>query len=326
MLLHSSDDLPEGRGWAYEVKQDGFRVLVFCDSDGVRVQSRNERCMTRFYPELQGLGAALGGRSCVLDGELVALDETGRPRFELMQQRAGVIEESGYFQHVRRGRHSVRPDIRVCYQIFDLLYLDGVSVMARPLEQRRALLEELRLHDAYWVTPSQYRGPDPHGLHATARQAGLEGLVAKRLDSIYRPGHRTKSWLKVKNWQRETFVLAGWREDPRGSGGWLGSLLLGAHEQAGLRYIAKLDGGVREPDLSTLRELLPMLERADSPFAGRQPSKPTKFVEPVLEIEVQFLERTSGGALRQARFKGLRARDEAIPSSSRLAALPTLAR
>jgi bifunctional non-homologous end joining protein LigD len=305
MLVQIGAELPQSEeAWAYEVKFDGFRALVYCDEAGVRVQSRNERCMTRFYPELQGLARLAGHRRLLLDGELVAFTPDGTHCFEAMQKRAGVVPDAVFFQSPRRGVHSVRPDIPVCYQIFDLLYLDGASVMGRPYRERRDLLESLELNDVHWVTPRQHRGPGARALLNASREAGLEGLVAKRLDSTYKPGRRTPHWLKFKNWKRQEFVVGGWRPDTAGAAGWLGCLLLGYYEGAQLLYAGKLEMSLAEPDMSRFRALLELLQRPDSPFTSGSSAGLARYVRPELVVDVQFLECTQGGSLRQAFFKG----------------------
>lgn len=302
MLPWASRVIPPEAGWAFEVKHDGFRALVFCDRERVRVQSRSLKVMTGFYPELQALKEVLGCRQVVLDGELVAYDEEGRPSFEKMQARAGMLEEEGIFRRLRRRR---RPPVPISYQVFDLLYLDGRSVCHRPYRERRQLLLELGLRGDHWITPTHHEGPGAVELLAATRAAGLEGLVAKRLDSLYRPGQRSDDWLKIKNWCRQEFVIGGWREDrEQGAGGWLGCLLLGYYHQGQLLYAGGVELGFSESALDILAQVLPTLPQSSSPFAQRQPRRPFQSLQPWLVAEVQFLGWSGQGAVRQAAFKG----------------------
>lgn len=294
MLPRASATLPpRSAEWAFEVKFDGFRALLFCEPDGVRVQSRNQRDMTAWYPELQGLR----GRCAILDGEIVASDAEGRPDLELMQLRAG-------FTSPRSPVRSRAELVAISYQIFDLLHLDDRSLLRRPYRERRALLESLELKGSHWLTPSNHVGSDAAKLLQASRAAGLEGLVAKRLESRYEPGDRSGAWLKIKNWQRQEFVIGGWRHDRDGTDGWLGALMLGCHDDEGFTYCGSVEAGFRPDTVSALVALLPTLERGTSPFHNRPAKKGEHFVEPVLVAEVQFIGWSHGGAIRHASFKG----------------------
>ena len=233
----------------------------------------------------------------VLDGEVVALDEQGRPSFELMQQRMHLASESAVRRRMR--------DLPVTYVIFDLLYLDGHYTLPLPYEERRALLERLELEGPSWRTPAYHRG-EGSALLAATRQMGVEGVVAKRLDCPYEPGRRSSGWIKVKNVHTQDVVIGGWTPGEGGRRSSLGALAVGVMDDGELRYAGKVGTGFTESTLKTLQRELEPLRRDGSPFSGRQPPKGTVFVEPRLVAEVEFREWTRAGTLRAPSFKGLR--------------------
>jgi bifunctional non-homologous end joining protein LigD len=204
----------------------------------------------------------------------------------------------------------------VVYIVFDLLYLDGHSTMPLPYEERRRLLEDLQLSGQHWQTPAYHVGEGRALLEATKAQ-DLEGIVAKRLGSIYQPGKRTRDWLKVKNHLEQEFVIGGWLPGKGGRSGRIGALAAGyydvteaeATEQGRpqrLIYAGNVGTGFKEEDLVRLGELLEPLRRDTSPFDGRQPPKQTIFVEPRLVAEIDFRAWTQNKTLRASSFKGLR--------------------
>lgn len=302
MLPFAGRSLPEREEeWAFEIKFDGFRAVITVDGGQVHVQSRNLRTMTPFYPELQALSAAVGGRRMVLDGELVAYDSDGRQSLERMQERAGIVADLRFFRRGNPGRASRVP---IAYQVFDVLRLDGTCLCARPYLERRSILESLGLAGSHWDTPSVHRGAGAAQILAATRQAGLEGLVAKRLDSAYELGQRSPSWLKFKNWCRQELLVCGWRQDEAGAGGWLGSLALGYYDGAELRYAGSVELGLRGELLEVLRELLPELAQEACPFLEPPARKPLRFLQPRLVVDVQFMDWTSTGRVRHAVLKG----------------------
>ena len=197
----------------------------------------------------------------------------------------------------------------VTYIIFDLLWLDGHSLMELPYTERRARLAELELGDGgRWQVPDYVVGHGAQLLAATEQQ-GLEGVVAKRLDSPYEPGRRTPAWLKIKHTARQEVVVGGWVPGEGRRRERIGALLVGVREDDGaLRYVGRVGTGFTEGELDRLAELLRPLERDDSPFAPGGPKIPrgAVFVEPELVAEVEFLEWTDGGQLRAPSYKGLR--------------------
>ncbi len=289
-------------GWAYEIKWDGVRALAYCQPGRLRLESRNLNDITAQYPELRGLVRALGAHDAVLDGEIVAFDDEGRPSFGRLQQRMHQGSES-----VIRRRMSTHP---VTYVIFDLLHLDGRSLMEEPYSERRRLLEGLGLHGRHWQTPA-YAVGNGEDLLAASAEKGIEGLVAKRLDSRYEPGRRGGGWLKVKNTNRQELVIGGWLPGEGRRREQLGALLVGFNDpEAGggrsLRYAGRVGSGFSEQVLTGLMARLRPLEQESSPFTGRQPPKAAVFVRPELVAEVEFSEWTSQRMLRHPTFKGLR--------------------
>ncbi len=295
--------------WAYEVKWDGIRALLWSDHGHVRIESRTQREITARYPELRPLGRALGAHELLLDGELVAFDAHGRPRFELMQTRMNV--DPARPAAVRRAARR-QP---VVYMAFDLLHLDGRSLCDLPYERRRELLDRLDLNGPAWRTPRCRRGGGAVLLDAT-REQGLEGIVAKRLDSRYEPGRRSGAWRKLRNRRRQELVIGGWTAGQGRREGSIGSLLLGAREQPGgpLRFAGGVGSGFTDAMLDDLQRRLEPLRRTRSPFrvdaaragASARPPRGARWVEPRLVAEVELTEFTHEGSARQAVFKGLR--------------------
>jgi bifunctional non-homologous end joining protein LigD len=287
----------EGEGWGYEIKWDGVRAIAYCQPGHVRIESRNLIEITSQYPEVARIRGAIGGESVILDGELVAYDDEGRPSFQRLQRRMHLASES----EVRRRMG----DTPVTYVIFDLLYADGKVLFERPYEERRERLEALGLDGESWQTPAYHRG-DGGALLDASKAQGLEGIVAKRLGSPYRPGKRSREWLKVKNHRSQELVIGGWVPGKGRRSGELGALLVGYRDDGALRYAGKVGTGFDADDLRLLRDRLAPLETDASPFEGRQPPKDSVFVRPELVAEVEFSEWTNAGTLRHPSYKGLR--------------------
>jgi bifunctional non-homologous end joining protein LigD len=293
--------------WGFEIKWDGVRAIAYCEPGHLRLESRTRRDVTGQYPELRALLDQLGARRAVLDGELVAFDDAGRPSFQRLQRRMHVGSEA----EVRRRMEAVP----VTYVIFDLLYLDGRSLLGLGYEDRRSELEALELAGASWQTPAYHRG-EGAALLAASREQGLEGIIAKRLASAYRPGRRSRDWLKIKNVRSQEMVIGGWLPGKGRREGELGALAVGYHEGEGaerrLRYAGKVGTGFDAAALELLRNRLEPLRRDRSPFEGRQPERATIFVEPELVCDVDFAEWTKAGTLRHPSYKGLRTDKPAI--------------
>jgi bifunctional non-homologous end joining protein LigD len=287
--------------WAFEIKWDGVRAICHSEPGRLRMHSRNLLDITPRYPEVGRLNRALSHHRAVLDGEVVALDAEGRPSFGALQRRMHVTADSA----VRR----LAKDTPVTYIIFDLLWLDGHSLMDLPYVDRRARLAELELGDGErWRVPDYVTGHGAALLQATEQQ-GLEGVIAKRLDSPYEPGRRSPCWLKVKNVDRQEVVIGGWVPGDGKRRDRIGALLIGVHEEDGaLRHVGRVGTGFTEAELDRVADALRPLEREDSPFAPGGPKIPRTavFVEPKLVAEVEFREWTEGGQLRAPSYKGLR--------------------
>jgi len=201
-------------------------------------------------------------------------------------------------------RRRVR-DTPVTYVAFDLLYLDGHSTFTLTYEQRRELLEALELEGPSWRAPAYHRG-EGKALLAATRELGIEGIVAKRLDSTYDPGRRASGWLKIKNVRDQDVVIGGWTPGEGGRGSTLGALAVGVMDDGKLSYAGKVGTGFTAETLALLQRELAPLQRDSSPFEGRQPPKGTVFVEPRLVARVELREWTRSGTMRAPSFKGLR--------------------
>jgi bifunctional non-homologous end joining protein LigD len=298
MLATLVTDPPTGDGWAWELKWDGIRALGYVDGGRLRLVTRNGNDVTRRYPELRALGGELGARDVVLDGEIVTFDDVGRPSFQRLQRRMHVESEHA----IRR----LTNDVPVVYVLFDLCWLDGHSTMALPYHERRARLQGLGLVGASWQTPPHEVG-DGTATIEVSRQFGLEGVVAKRVDSPYRAGKRTREWLKIKHQLGQEFVVGGWtRGEGRRTGG-IGALLVGYYDDDGdLHYAGKVGTGFTDKELDRLEALLAPHERASSPFTSGRAPRDAVWVEPEVVAEVRFTEWTGGGAVRHPAYLGTR--------------------
>jgi bifunctional non-homologous end joining protein LigD len=286
--------------WAFEIKWDGVRAICHSEPGRLRLHSRNLLDITPRYPELGRLNRALSHHRAVLDGEVVALDAEGRPSFGALQRRMHVGSESA----VRR----LAKETPVTYVIFDLLWLDGHSLTDLPYTERRSRLAELELGDGErWRVPDYVTGHGAQLLQATNEQ-GLEGVLAKRLDSPYEPGRRSQCWVKVKNVERQEVVVGGWVPGDGKRRDRIGALLVGVWEEDRLRHVGRVGTGFTEAELDRLAQLLGPHEREDSPFAAGGPKIPRTavFVEPRFVAEVEFREWTESGQLRAPSYKGLR--------------------
>jgi bifunctional non-homologous end joining protein LigD len=298
--LATTSELPEDdTGWAYEMKWDGIRAIGYVEGGRITLLSRNDRDVTSTYPELRRLGEALGSTQVILDGEIVCFDEHGHPSFGRLQQRLGVTSAAQ-----TRRLASTHP---VVYIVFDVLHLDGVSTLALPYTERRALLEGLELAGPAWQTPPALDGSGEDLLAAT-REQGLEGLIAKRSTSPYQPGRRTRDWLKIKNIREVEVVVGGWHPGEGRRKDTLGALLVGIPDDDGLRYAGKVGTGFSDAALHDLERQLSGLERRTSPFLDvpRKDAKDARWCSPTLVGEVAYSSWTDDRRLRHPRWRGLR--------------------
>lgn len=308
-MLATGGELPVGPGWAFEFKWDGVRALVVFTSRRLRFSARSGAEITAAYPELATLATALragGIDDVILDGEIVAMGPEGRPSFTALAERMHVREP---------GRASaLATSIPVTYMIFDVLRLNGTSVLAASYQQRRELLESLDTlgGSGRWLVPPRF--DDGPATMAAARELALEGVVAKRLDSPYRPGARAAEWIKVKQELTGDYVVGGWRPGARA----LGALLVGAARPDGLlEYRGRVGGGISAASERILMARLAELGPAASPFAGalpREDAKGATFVRPELVVEVRYGQRTPDKRLRFPRF--MRIRPDKLPSDT----------
>lgn len=298
MLAVSADEPFDAPQFSFEPKWDGVRVIAFVDGGVVRLQTRNLLDCTTQYPEAHGIAEALtGAYQAIVDGEVVAPDEKGVPSFQRLQPRMHVADESV----VRR----LRRQIPIEYRVFDLLWADGEDLARLPLRERQR-----RLHDA--VAPmGAVRVSEPFvgtglALFDAVREQGLEGIVAKRLDSPYVFG-RSPAWVKVKAQRSMDCVIGGWTAGLGGRAGTLGSLLLGIYRDAGLVPVGHVGSGFDERTLKDLLAKLTERETPTTPFA-REPrvNQPARWCLPELVCEVRYSEITRDGTLRHPTYRGLR--------------------
>ena len=284
--LGSVDKLTAAQ-YAFEGKYDGYRLLVEVDRGRLRLQSRNGRDVTEEYPQLRPLADTLAEHHVILDGEVVALDQYGTPKFEHMQNRA-------------------RAD-RVEFWAFDVLELDGRSLLRAKYRDRRKILETFA-EGTGLIVPARIEG-DGTGALEYSRKRGWEGVVAKRWDSTYQPGRRSAAWIKDKNWNTQEAVIGGWREGTGGRTSGIGALLLGIPGDDGLRFIGRVGTGFTEKELLHLKRILTPLHTDDSPFHPALPraeAKGVTYVRPELVGEVRYGEMTADGHLRHPSWRGLR--------------------
>jgi bifunctional non-homologous end joining protein LigD len=311
-MLASAGQIPSGPGWAFEFKWDGVRAIVTVGGQ-VQAMSRNDRDISASYPELERLVDAAAGRRLVLDGEIVAVDKSGRPDFGLLQQR----------MHVQRPTPALLRQTPASFWAFDLLGADGESLVQLPYSERRDRLEALALPQPPTIdVPPSFRDVAGEDLLEVARAQGLEGVVAKRLSSRYLPGRRSSDWIKVPLWKAIEVVVGGWQPGEGSRENSIGSLLLGAYDDRGrLTYIGHVGSGFSQTVLRQLSAALAPLARPDSPFANEVPhllARKARWVEPTLVGEVLFRSWTHDQRLRHSTWRGLRA--DRDPTAIRLPA------
>ncbi|MDR5694809.1 MAG: non-homologous end-joining DNA ligase [Armatimonadota bacterium] len=290
--------------WLFEVKWDGIRTLAFIKDEGkrreVRLQGRNLTLLTARFPEVvEALSQLPLPFELVLDGEIVALDEEGKPSLQLLQRRIHVSRKEEIAQR--------KAEIPVVYYLFDLLYVNGHTLLGRPLEERRRALEALIPKDPV-VRISEAVYSEGEAFFQAVRDLGLEGMIAKRLDSCYEPGKRSSSWVKVKLVQRQEAVVGGFTRGRGRRQGTLGALLLGVYNEHGeLEYIGHTGSGFNDEELHLLLARLNKLRSPSCPFTHRPRTneRPT-WVRPELVVEVEHGGWTREGILRFPIYKGIR--------------------
>ncbi len=294
MLATPGTDVPVGAGWSHEVKWDGMRILAETRDGRIRLTSRNDNDVTAAWPDVAV--SPCGERDLLVDGEVIALNDSGIPDFRVLQER----------MHVRRATSVARlvATVPVTFMVFDLLRLDGRDLTDEPLAQRRVLLTGL-LADTPWQVPPAY--DDGVMLWDATRHQGLEGIVSKRLDSRYVFGQRSAHWRKMAHRHRASYVVGGWRPQ-EGTTDRLAALLVGQPTPDGLVYRGRVGSGIGARASRLLTGLVEPLARAASPFADEVPrvdARGTRWVEPTLVVDVD----THGAGyerLRQPSFRGVR--------------------
>ncbi len=288
LATHGSVAKLKSSQWAFEAKWDGYRLLVEADHGEVRLRSRSGRDVTKEFPQLHSWASDLGDHHVVLDGEVVALDASGVPSFSEMQNRARASQ--------------------IEFWAFDLVYLDGRSLLRARYRDRRQLLETLAAGGSGLIVPEQLPGDGEEALDYS-RKHQWEGVVAKKRDSTYQPGRRSASWVKDKYWNTQEVVIGGWRAGEGGRSSGIGSLLMGIPGADGLRFVGRVGTGFTERDLASLKNTLAPLHTDESPFVAKLPARDAKgvtFVKPTLVGEVRYSEWTSDDRLRQPSWRGLR--------------------
>jgi bifunctional non-homologous end joining protein LigD len=294
MLATLASEVPGGRGWLFEVKWDGYRAIAYLRGSEPRLVSRNGNDLTEWFSSVaRALSSAIKTPDCVLDGEVCALDEDGRSSFSAMQQGTGTL----------------------VYYVFDVLELEGKPLVDLSLEERRAELERLLDRRNRTVLLSEAFEDGPALLEAAAANR-LEGVIAKKADSRYEPGRRSRNWLKVKTHGRQEFIIAGYTRGKGRRSKSLGSLVLAVNRGKGLEYVGNCGTGFTEKEIEKLMSKLRPLERPEPPFDA-VPKMPkvrkgdVVWVEPKLVCEVEFAEWTHDGRLRAPSYQGLREDKEA---------------
>ncbi|MFZ3305463.1 MAG: ATP-dependent DNA ligase, partial [Mycobacterium sp.] len=255
LTTHGSVAKLKSSQWAFEAKWDGYRLLVDADHGEVRLRSRSGRDITKEFPQLHSLASDLGDHHVVLDGEVVALDASGVPSFSEMQNRARAS--------------------RIEFWAFDLLYLDGRSLLRARYRDRRQLLETLSAGGSGLIVPEQLPGDGEDALDYS-RKHQWEGVVAKKRDSTYQPGRRSASWIKDKYWNTQEVIIGGWRAGEGGRTSGIGSLLVGIPGDGGLQFAGRVGTGFTERDLASLKKTLAPLHTDESPFAAKLPARDSK--------------------------------------------------
>jgi bifunctional non-homologous end joining protein LigD len=300
--LGTTEDLtsmPEDE-WSFEGKWDGVRAVGEVHDGKLRLHSRSGRDLTSTYPDLAWIGPALGEHKAVLDGEIVTLDADDVTSFAALQNRLGLTRKAD----IERAAKKYPAE----FFLFDILFLDGTSLLKKKYVDRRHILDELATACDGITVPARLSGNAQHALNESHRQ-GWEGIVAKRNDSPYLPGQRGRAWIKVKNQRTQEVIIGGYRPGKGSRADTLGSLLLGVPEENGLRYIGRVGTGFTQPMLETLSGKLQRLSRKTSPFSAElKPAerKDAVWVTPRLVGEISFTEWTTAGLVRHPAWRGLR--------------------
>jgi bifunctional non-homologous end joining protein LigD len=293
MLASSATALPRGAEWTYEVKWDGYRILAIKDRGRVKLLSRNLKDLTSAYPSVATAVSGVRAASALLDGEVVAVDEDGRPSFQALHHQSGRT---------------------IVYYAFDVLHLNGRDLLRTPLEERRAALTTLL--QAGPVLVSEPLPGTPEQIETAVRELGLEGVIAKRRRSIYEPGRRSVSWVKVKFNRRQEFVVGGFR--PNGPD--FESLLVGYYKGRRLHFAGRVRAGLTPHTRTEIFATIARDQTPDCPFVNlpsgstshwgegvtEEDMRKLRWVRPRLVVEVSFVEWTRDDLLRHSQLVGVR--------------------
>jgi bifunctional non-homologous end joining protein LigD len=296
MKARLQKEVPAGQGWLYEIKLDGVRALAVRRSGTVRLVTRNRKEVAFRYPEIASALEELAGGDFVMDGEIVAFDDAGRSRFELLQGRIHLAEDARIATSARA--------IPLYYYAFDLTCAEGFRLEDVPLADRKRVLARWLERAPRRIRFSDHVEGQGEEFLRLACDRGLEGVVAKRAGSAYR-GTRSGDWVKVKCLNQQEFVIGGFTP-PQGGRSHFGALLVGVYDRGRLAYAGKVGTGFSEAVLADLHRRLRALDRKDAPFADPPAERGVRWVEPRLVAEVRFTEWTSDGKLRHPAFLGLR--------------------
>ncbi|HEU4895417.1 MAG TPA: non-homologous end-joining DNA ligase [Acidimicrobiia bacterium] len=318
MLATLTDGAFDDPAWVFEPKWDGIRAIAQCGEE-TRLISRNDHDITVAYPELAGLHDQIVALDAMLDGEIVAFDD-GVPSFQRLQQRMHLRDERKIAQLAKQ--------IPVAYMAFDLIFLDGSDLTSRSFDERRVLLEEIVVPDLH-IQLSPITSRDGVALFQAAAEQGLEGVMAKLRTSGYRPGGRSRDWLKVKVVFDADVVIVGWTEGEGRRRGSLGSLVMAVYDDGALRYVGNVGTGFDKASLDDAMALLGDLEETAPPFPGevirsRAELRKAHWVEPTLVAVVEHRQLTDAGRLRAPSFKGFR--DDKAPEDCTFEQLTATAR
>jgi len=297
MAAVSVDTLPEGPEWSYELKLDGYRALIIKDGASIRIRSRNDKDLMQMYPSVAAAGRRLQVEQAVIDGEIVAVDKQGRPSFQALQHR---------------GTHS---EHTIVFYAFDVLHIDGQDTRGMPLEARRAHLAQVIEKSGLLL--SVVLPGSVADIVATVRAMQLEGIIAKRSNSLYEAGERSGNWQKLKLQRQQEFVVGGYRPSGEGS---VDALLVGYFENGELRFAAKVRAGLVPHVRRQLARTLAGLRQKKCPFVdlpsegssrwgggvSEEDMKEMMWTKPELVVQIQFVEWTAEHRLRHSKFLGLR--------------------
>ena len=306
MMAHTAEDAFTHRDWLFEPKLDGFRAIAFIRDGQVTLKSRTGKDMTDNFPEVVSDLIAQPEHELVLDGELVALDENGKPSFALMQQVAGL-------PHMSKGNANTGQP-HIMFYPFDLIHSNGRDLRRVPLSDRKVLLGQTLIPGDH-VQPMEYVEEQGKAFFQVSKGLGLEGIVAKRRASAYEPGARSRSWVKIKHIEQQEFVVAGYTEGEGARSAHFGALVLGYYDGDTLKYAGRAGSGF---DDRSLEQILPILDerRSDEIPFGEEPDlegKRVSWLRPELVAQVKFSEWTHDNILRAPVFLGLR--DDVDPRS-----------